>query len=566
MHPESFGKFRGKVVVNMKRFIMTTLVVLSAISAIFASTYIIDRYDFNFEGKTDVNEVYKYLKISDGTSFDSYDKLEANARSMVQKLVNAKFFASVNYKIVEAEENVEGAEELHYTVVYHINDKSPYFVFPKPKYDSNYGLDVGIKVDSYNFLGKLSKLTIDASFQQKEQSFEKATYKLDFNVVKFPVSTFDLDSSLSFAYDGTKQGLKGVTMGISSKVYNIKVINNVTFSFSAGLKFSPSSDSIQSFGVNEFTYTAQLNNFLNSIGKMSVSHSLTYQPRGKKITTSNNLYYYGFKLMDKQITTTISMSTTKILGEKTATVTVSETVSVPFSLPLNFSFTPSMSIKTTYKTDGTLNIKNWTINPRKAILKATLTRSKINKLIEGNTDFKKGLSVSITATRETFLENLLKDPEQNVVLSTTWYPYANSWFNPSVRINAKIQNKEGVVKTTAGYMRGIRDNNVDSKTNKWTTVAVANLNLTTKCINLGSWARTYAIPFVDVAYLKNSETDTKKTLCTVGIEGIGIINDHPNYPVRASLGFNTESIKKYAETKNFKDLEYELFIGLDFFY
>jgi len=115
-------------------------------------------------------------------------------------------------------------------------------------------------------------------------------------------------------------------------------------------------------------------------------------------------------------------------------------------------------------------------------------------------------------------------------------------------------------------MRGIRDNNVDSKTNKWTTVAVANLNLTTKCINLGSWARTYAIPFVDVAYLKNSETDTKKTLCTVGIEGIGIINDHPNYPVRASLGFNTESIKKYAETKNFKDLEYELFIGLDFFY
>ena len=329
MHSESFGKFRGKVV-NMKRFIMTTLVVLSAISAIFASTYIIDRYDFNFEGKTDVNEVYKYLKISDGTSFDSYDKLEANARSMVQKLVNAKFFASVNYKIVEAEENVEGAEELHYTVVYHINDKSPYFVFPKPKYDSNYGLDVGIKVDSYNFLGKLSKLTIDASFQQKEQSFEKATYKLDFNVVKFPVSTFDLDSSLSFAYDGTKQGLKGVTMGISSKVYNIKVINNVTFSFSAGLKFSPSSDSIQSFGVNEFTYTAQLNNFLNSIGKMSVSHSLTYQPRGKKITTSNNLYYYGFKLMDKQITTTISMSTTKILGEKTATVTVSETVSVPF--------------------------------------------------------------------------------------------------------------------------------------------------------------------------------------------------------------------------------------------
>ena len=565
MHSESFGKFRGKVV-NMKRFIMTTLVVLSAISAIFASTYIIDRYDFNFEGKTDVNEVYKYLNISDGTSFDSYDKLEANARSMVQKLVNAKFFTSVDYRIVEADGNAEGAEELHYTAVYNIDDKSPYFVLPKPKYDSNYGFNVGIKADSYNFLGKLARLTIDASLEQKEKSFEKATYKLDFNVVKFPVSTFDLDATLSFAYDGSKEGLKGTTMGLSSKIYNIKVINNVTFSFSTGLKFTPSTDSLQSFGLNEFTYTAQLNNFLNSLGKMSVSHSLTYQPRDKKVKTSNTLYYYGFKLMDKQITTTISMSTEKVLEAKTTAMTVSETVSVPFSLPLNFSLTPSMSVSTSYTTDGTLNLKNWTIKPRTATLKATLTRSKINKLIEGNTDFKKGLYISVTATRTTLLENLLNDPNQNIVLSTTWYPYANSWFNPSTRINAKIQNKQATVTTTAGYMRGIRDDNVDSKTNKWTTVAVANVNLTTKCINLGSWARTYAIPFVDVAYLKNSETNIEKALCTVGIEGIGIINNHPNYPVRASLGFNTESIKKYAETKNFKDLEYELFIGLDFFY
>ena len=65
--------------------------------------------------------------------------------------------------------------------------------------------------------------------------------------------------------------------------------------------------------------------------------------------------------------------------------------------------------------------------------------------------------------------------------------------------------------------------------------------------------------------LHNKDAEVKM-LYTVGIEGIGIINNHPNYPVRASLGFNTESIKKYAETKNFKDLEYELFFGLYYFY
>lgn len=557
----------------MKRFIMTALVVLAAISAVFATTYIIDRYDFNFEGKTDVKEVYEYLKISDGASFDSYDKLEANARSMVQKLVNAKFFTSVDYKIVEAEGNADGAEELHYTAVYHIDDRSPYFVFPKPKYDSNYGFNVGVKADSYNFLGKLAKLTIDASLQQKEKSFEKATYKLDFNVAKFPVSTFDLDTTLSFAYDGSKEGLKGATMGLSSKVYNIKVINNVTFSFLAGLKFTPSTDSLQSFGMNEFTYTAQLNNFLNSLGKMSVSQTFTYLPREKRVKTSNSLYYYGFKLMDKQITTTIALSTNKVLGTETTAVTLSETISVPFSLPLNFSLTPSMSISTSYTTDGTLNVKNWTIKPRTATIKATLTRNKINKLIEGNTDFKKGLYINVVAARTTPLENLLTVTGQYVQAQFTWFPYANTWFNPSIRITAskdtsstkKLLPSASSTPYMADYMRGIRDDN-EYNTKTWDAKIVANMNLTTKCINLGSWARTYAIPFVDVAYLKDSKTNTEKTLCTIGIEGIGIINNHPNYPVRASLGFNTESIKKYAETKNFKDLEYELFFGLYYFY
>lgn len=609
MHPESFGKFRGKVV-NMKRFIMTTLVVLSAISAIFASTYIIDRYDFNFEGKTDVNEVYKFLGLSDGASFSSYEELQSHVIAKTQKLVNERIFTSVDYDIVEGDVVVttpgdETANEYHYVAVYYVNDRSPFFIFPTPKYDSNYGAKIGLRIDSKNFGGKLAKFEINTDMKQNDHSFKKAEYGLDFNILGYPIASSKLDTTLSFKYDGRTGGLNGTTLGLSSKLSGIKVANfkmdasasisfkglenytgselslstyfydiklgdTVGFSLSSGIKFTPTKNDLSSIGCNEFTYTASLSNLFSSIGGVSLSHKLTYAPRSKKTTTNNSLSYYGLSLRGKTISTSLGLDTAKVADNPQMTITASGTASMSFGLPLGMTLSPSLRLYKTYTTDGTWDMSAWPVNKR-ITASATLSRSTLNVVLDGNSDFRKGMSLSVVASRDMSLMNLLKDPAQYVQMQFTWFPYANSWFNPSIRINGSIASSASrapvpSASTTyiADYMRGIKDDNTYSA-QSWNTKVVANVNLTSKCINLGSWARTYAIAFTDIAMLHNKNAEVKM-LYTVGIEGIGIINDHPNYPVRASLGFNTESIKKYAETKNFKDLEYELFFGLYYFY
>ena len=581
---------------------MTALVVLSSISAVFATTYIIDRYDFNFEGKTDVGEVYKFLGLSNGTSFASYEELQAHVIDKTQKLVNERIFTSVDYDIVEGDVVETATDEgpvydYHYTAVYNVNDRSPFFIFPTPKYDSNYGAKIGLRIDSKNFGGKLAKFQINTDMKQNDHSFEKAEYGLDFNILGYPIASSKLDTTLSFKYDGRTGGLNGTTLGLSSKLsgikvasfkmdasasisfegienytgselalstyfYDIKLGDTVGFSLSSGLKFTPTKNELSSMGCNEFTYTASISNLLSSIGGVSLSHKLTYAPRSKTTTTNNSLSYYGLSLRGKQISTSLGLDTTKVADNPSMTITASGTASTSFGLPLGLTLSPSVRLYKTYTTDGTWDMLGWDVNKR-ITASATLLRSTLNVVLDGNSDFRKGMYLSMTASRDMGLMNLQ--------MQFTWFPYANSWFNPSVRITGSVASDStkyllrslGDKPYMADYMRGIRD---DSQYNTaWNTKVVANVNLTTKCINLGSWARTYAIAFTDIAMLHNKDAELKM-LYTIGFEGIGIINDHPNYPVRASLGFNTESIKKYVETKNFKDLEYELFFGLYYFY
>lgn len=649
MHSGSFGKFRGKVV-NMKRFIMTTLVVLSAISAIFASTYIIDRYDFNFEGKTDVNEVYKFLGLSDGASFSSYEELQSHVIAKTQKLVNERIFTSVDYDIVEGDVVVttpgdETANEYHYVAVYYVNDRSPFFIFPTPKYDSNYGAKIGLRIDSKNFGGKLAKFQINADMEQKDHSFSKADYGLDFGIVGFPIAGFDMDTTLSLGYDGTKEGLKGFTSGLSAKLYgikvmganldtsvsfkydgsregiqsltsdfttkltgvkvldfnmdasavvkydgtkekalgfstelatkfyNIKLFKDITFSLSGGITLTPETVEMESFGASKYTYTAALGNLVPTWGGASLTHTLTYEPRSRKTSTDNSISYNGLYMNGKKINTSYSFKTEAVEGTPSVKLTMGPSFSVGIALPWSFTLTPSLSFSKVYATDGTWNAKDWTVSSNKVKVGASLSHSTINYVLDGNSDFRKGMYLSVSASREVPVMDVFNNPSDSATVYFTWFPFANSWFNPSIRVTGSLSptpNKSLVSAsdgkpTVSDYMRGIRDDNTYS-TSTSDLKFVANIMLTTKCIDLGSWARTYAIAFSDIGLVRKTKDDEVKMLYTVGIEGIGIINDHPNYPVRASLGFNVDSLKTFSETNRFEDLEYELTFGLYYFY
>lgn len=619
----------------MKRFFAAALLVLLSVPALFAGKYIIDSYDFFFEGNTNIERVYEYLGLEDGASFDTFEALSSHVKSKAQSLVDARIFTSVDYDVLESdvvnsmetakanvletaqnESNDEEQEsvEYHYIAVYKVNDKSPFFIFPTPKYDSNYGAKIGIRVDSKNFGGKLAKFQINADMKQNDHSFEKAEYSLDFNILGYPLAGFDVDASLSFGYNGEEGGLAGTSMGLSTKfmgidiasfkmdaaaslefngieslensvlalstsLYDIKFGDDVKFKFSTGVKFNLDEDDVASFGFKTFNYSASLSDILNGLGGFSISHGLTFYPRKDavngipkgQIKTTNSLSYHGLYLKNHKVSLSFGVDTTTIKGAEDIAITASESISVPFSLPWKFSFTPSLKLYRVYHTNGSKKMTEWSVDKR-IVVGATLERSSISYDLDGNNDFRKGMSLSLVASRDMELMDMLENPNEYAQIQFTWFPYANSWFNPSVRITGGISStaKRSLLPSGTGtpyiadYMRGIRDDNEYSET-AWNTKLIANINLTATCIDLGSWARTYAIAFTDIAMLHNKGEEVKM-LYTVGIEGIGIINSHPNYPVRASLGFNTESIKTFMETKNFSDLEYELFFGLYYFY
>jgi hypothetical protein len=150
---------------------------------------------------------------------------------------------------------------------------------------------------------------------------------------------------------------------------------------------------------------------------------------------------------------------------------------------------------------------------------------------------------------------------------TFHYPVA-SWFNPSARLNFMYSNEMLQINKDNTYswnMRGIRD--VNTTINTWRTFGMTfNLDLMTNFIRFGNFCSTYAIPFMDVFVGSNSDGTFDK-LVTVGGEGIIILDSHPSYPIRGSLGFNAlDLVDCMKGEKDFSDVEFELFIGLYFFY
>jgi hypothetical protein len=97
--------------------------------------------------------------------------------------------------------------------------------------------------------------------------------------------------------------------------------------------------------------------------------------------------------------------------------------------------------------------------------------------------------------------------------------------------------------------------------------AILNLNMTAEFINFG-FARSYVNPFLDIGIFENpSQSNGRSILAAAGVEGWGILNKFPSYPVRGSLGFNLGDVKKaLAGDIDVREIEWELSIGMGLFF
>ncbi len=186
--------------------------------------------------------------------------------------------------------------------------------------------------------------------------------------------------------------------------------------------------------------------------------------------------------------------------------------------------------------------------------------------------------------------------------SITAFPLKNAFFNPSIRLLAMAKSGDSGLwfdKTSSSdpyklnsqadsdyfysynsftynefnfdkgglgtLLRGILDESPAISSGGFPAKAViaGNVNLTTALFNFEDMGHTYINPFYDfVMFIDKSKVNY---LHSVGVEGIAILDSHPAYPFRFSLGFNADTLFAKLRGEDVR-LEYEIFLGINWLY
>ena len=154
--------------------------------------FVIREIEFDINGRTRpfaliANGEFKYGERITGR--ESFEEYLADKR---QLLLNQRVLEDVVIEYFPGESEEDGA--LPVKLLVHVTDTFNIVILPYPKYDSNEGLSLTIKMRDYNFLGTMSALRIDLGYQSKS----------DDNIINFSVDTdipfqaFGLDWVLNF--------------------------------------------------------------------------------------------------------------------------------------------------------------------------------------------------------------------------------------------------------------------------------------------------------------------------------------------------------------------------------
>lgn len=543
----------------MKKVIAVLVFILVACQ-MFASTYKVRSYSFDVkEGKTKRSILLEFVDSKDkekDKTFDSLEKMVAFLDDKRQQLINKRVFYSVEYTY-ELEETSE--EIFEADVIFYIGDASTFLIVPYPKYDSNYGINLKLKAKDSNLLGTFTTLDSTLAFTQRNNSFKDGKLEWDFSVDEMRIR----DAKLSFSHYGaadfltwTDSYLKGSVNISNVKFWGFAV--NGSFSFKASPK-GPEKDS--RWGGKELSSSVGIS-FLNpKLSNTSVSNSITYTFDSKEFkTTTSFSFLYSEKL---GVTSSTTVETIQYdFGEGLHSIKVGTGASKGFTLFQRVSFSPSFWVYVLY------TFPSADIDPY-PVLTLPFSFGRIDWV--GDNNFRKGLTFSFTASDEYHVlydTDFLNKQRAKFTGNVTFHYPATSWFNPSARLNFILANTEQKINDNNTYswnMRGIMDNN--ETINKYRKFAMTfNLDLMFNFIKINGFCKTYAIAFTDFFLGSNADGSFDK-LMTVGGEGIIILDSHPSYPIRGSLSINADHLVKLIEgNMDIRDVEFELYIGLYFFY
>ena len=164
---------------------------------LLASTYMISDYVVNNSGKTKNYALETLLK--DRTRFDSKESLLEYLEIKKQELINLRLFKMVKLDYELSAERVSENDIIYVTLICDVTESSSLFIMPYPKYDSNTGFTLGLKIKENNLAGTLSQLNGSVEMISNGLAFNSSQINFDIPVTDFPL----LNGSSSFGINGS---------------------------------------------------------------------------------------------------------------------------------------------------------------------------------------------------------------------------------------------------------------------------------------------------------------------------------------------------------------------------
>ena len=208
-----------------KLFTFSLLIVLGAV--LFANGFKISEVEYNITGcgakifgETQDYVLEKQVPVDKKSVFPDRTTFEAYINDYIVRLNNLRAFDSIDvqYEYIEDEPFLDEQGEYIYNtkLIVTVVDSFHLFAIPGPKYDSNTGLTLKLKIKDSNFLGSLNTLSSDIYFMFPTTESDASHSEFGFN------ANFDYPFKLGI-FDATWLNDFGIsyTIGDSMPEWNI---------------------------------------------------------------------------------------------------------------------------------------------------------------------------------------------------------------------------------------------------------------------------------------------------------------------------------------------------------
>jgi len=558
---------RGIIVLLFLIFLSSLFAGQPLVTSDQVKAYVIQDYEFSVKGKTKEFALRSVVVASDDDStFLTEEAMVEALTAKKQLLINKRIFTNVEFSYA-LESYSKGIA--YYIATFYVEDASTFLMIPYPKYDNDtIGLRVGVKLYDKNFLGTFSDLYISGTVSQGNggrTGWDNREDALNVQLSSLPIGKSFLD--LDFDYERILDSADPGTFDFSFDWNNI-VIKGVKLSIAPWGMFDPTSD-LSSWNPDEFGVVWMLGPFNQNESSYSLYNQLRRYDDLKSLYTLTYLDQHDLTFFTHPISFRLSTESDAVLGSgKLSYMNVGATLGTNISLPFGMQWSSSAGAILHF-IPGVIPV------PYSYLLSNSISKSNIN----WQGDFRKGVKFSLSYVTDLYPQDEYWESRSTWYAANTlsWFPIATKHFNPSIQFRGFVTGKKKgnyfENELIADYMRGYLTQTIEDfdlglgleAERKFGSII--NLNLTTTFINFG-FAKSYASPFIDIGIFHDeANPDQPIIISSAGLDGWAILNRYPSYPIRGSLGFNLQDVRKAIDKEiDFTEIEWELTIGMGLFF